>query len=319
MGASVAVLGASGYAGGELLRLLARHPAMRVVAAAGGASAGEDVAALHPHLEGLVDLSFVAVGDLEPTDVCFSCLPHGVLTDHVDALDEALIVDLADDFRGDAAWLYGLPELERGEHRGASRVSNPGCYPTATLLSLVPLARAGLIDGAIVVDAMSGISGAGRTPRDGLMFAGLDGNVAAYGTTDHRHVPEIERGLTRYGNLVATVSFTPHLVPMTRGLLVTARARWTGGDGVDPLEVLRAAYSGEPFVQATEAWPQTKPVVGTNKALVSARLDVRNGLVICSAAIDNLGKGAAGQAIQNANLALGLDETLGLEAVATWP
>lgn len=319
MGASVAVLGASGYAGGELLRLLARHPALTVVAASGGTTAGHVVAEVHPHLAGLVDLRFVAPEEVEPADVCFSCLPHGVLPEKADAIEARLLVDLADDFRGDPAWLYGLPELDRRGYAHVTRISNPGCYPTATLLALVPFARAGLIEGPLVVDAMSGVSGAGRAARDGLLFAGLDGSVAAYGTVEHRHVPEIERGLQRYGGLDAAVSFTPHLVPMARGLLVTARARWKPGAATDPLEVLRDAYAGESFVEVTEQWPSTKPVVGTNNVHVSARLDERTGFVICSAAIDNLGKGAAGQAVQNANLALGLDERFGLEAVATWP
>lgn len=320
MGASVAVLGASGYAGGELLRLLAAHPALTVSSAAASSRAGEPVAAVHPHLAGIFDLDLVAAADVvSGVDVCFSCLPHGVLPELLDGIDVGVLVDLADDFRGDASWTYGLPELDRSAHEGATRISNPGCYPTAALLCLAPLARAGLIGSAIVVDAMSGVSGAGRTPRDGLLFSTLDGSVAAYGDVHHRHVPEMERGLTRFGGIEATVSFTPHLVPTTRGLLVTARAPWLGGDGDDPLDVLRAAYRGEPFVEVMEGWPSTKAVAGTNRAHVSSRIDARNGLVICSAAIDNLGKGAAGQAIQNANLALGLEETLGLEVVAAWP
>ena len=320
MGSSVAVLGASGYAGGELLRLLAAHPALTVTVAGASSRAGEPLAAVHPQLAGIFDLDLVPAADAcDGVDVCFSCLPHGVLPDLLDSVDAGLLVDLADDFRADASWTYGLPELDRDRHRGSTRISNPGCYPTATLLCLVPLARAGLLGPSIVVDAMSGVSGAGRAPRDGLLFSTLDGSVAAYGDVHHRHVPEMERGLAGFGGRDASVSFTPHLVPTTRGLLVTARSPWLGGDGDDPLEVLRAAYAGEPFVEVIEGWPSTKAVAGTNRAHVSARVDARNGLVICSAAIDNLGKGAAGQAIQNANLALGLEETLGLEVVAAWP
>lgn len=319
MGASIAVLGASGYAGGELLRLLARHPAMSVTAVAGASAAGRTVVEVHPHLTGNYELVLGSLDQPVEADVCFSCLPHGVLPDHLDAIDAGLLVDLADDFRGDPGWVYGMPELDRAAHAGAARVSNPGCYPTASLLCLAPLAVAGLLGTTVTIDAMSGVSGAGRSAKDSLLFSTLDSSAAAYGSVTHRHIPEIERGLAGFGGLQATVSFTPHLVPMTRGLLVTARAPWQGAVGDDPLEILRAAYDDEPFVQVIEEWPATKAVAGTNNAHVSARLDERNGLVICSAAIDNLGKGAAGQAIQNANLALGLEETLGLEAVAAWP
>ena len=320
MGAVVGVLGASGYAGGELLRVLARHPAMSVAAVAADSSAGRPLAQVHPHLAGSLDLVLVPLNQVAGhVDVWFSCLPHGVLPDRLGTIDSGLVVDLAEDFRAHPDWIYGLPELDRDAHRGAARISNPGCYPTATLLCLVPLARAGLIGGSVTVDAMSGFSGAGRSARDALLFATVDNNATAYGSVAHRHVPEMERGLLRYAGFDATISFTPHLVPMARGLLVTARAAWLAPPDVDPIQVLRAAYEDEPFVDVTEEWPSTKPVTGTNRARVSARVDERNGLVICSAAIDNLGKGAAGQAVQNANLALGLDESLGLDAVAAWP
>lgn len=320
MGASAAVLGASGYAGGELLRLLARHPSIKVAAVGGDSTAGQPLAQVHPQLAGWFDLVLVATDDLyAEADVCFSCLPHGVLPGRMGSIDAGVVVDLADDFRADPDWVYGLPELDRDAQRGASRISNPGCYPTATLLCLVPLARAGLIGGPVTLDAMSGLSGAGRAAREDLLFATVHGSATAYGSVTHRHVPEMERGLVRYAGFDATISFTPHLVPMARGLLVTARAAWLAPPDVDPVQVLRAAYEDEPFVDVTEEWPSTKAVVGTNRAHVSARVDERNGLVICSAALDNLGKGAAGQAIQNANLALGLDESFGLDAVAAWP
>jgi N-acetyl-gamma-glutamyl-phosphate reductase len=188
------------------------------------------------------------------------------------------------------------------------------------LLSLVPFVRAGLIEGPVVVDALSGTSGAGRKMQDHLLHSSIDGNVSAYGTVEHRHVPEMERGLAAFGGSDVTVSFTPHLVPMSRGLLVTARAKLARDiDDDDALGVLQDAYSMEPFVRASTEWPATKSVYGTNNALVSARVDARAGFLVCSAAIDNLGKGAAGQAIQNANLALGLEETTGLEASGVWP
>jgi N-acetyl-gamma-glutamyl-phosphate reductase len=321
MGASAAVLGASGYAGGELLRLLAQHPAIGVIAVVGGTRAGEPLGEVHPHLRGVLDLP---VGSFQDTplgaDICFSCLPHGVLPDHLGAVESDLVVDLAEDFRAHPSWVYGLPEADRGSLAGATRIANPGCYPTASLLCLVPFARAGWLGDRVIIDALSGVSGAGRSARDGLLFSTLDGGASAYGTVAHRHIAEIEQGLHGFGEVVATVSFTPHLVPMSRGLLVTCRFEAPAGVSEDTaLEVLHQAYGHEAFVQVIEGWPATKAVAGTNRAQVSARVDERGGYVICSCAIDNLGKGAAGQAIQNANLALGLEETAGLEAIAAWP
>jgi N-acetyl-gamma-glutamyl-phosphate reductase len=319
MGVQAAVLGASGYSGGEVLRLLTSHPAIEVVCAAGGSKAGSSVGAVQPHLAAHLDLDLVPLDDAlaAPADVVFSCLPSGALGEVV---DDRCIVDLSDEHRGDAAWTYGLTEFNRESVVGKKLIANPGCYPTATLLALVPFARAGLIEGPVIVDAMSGTSGAGRKGEDHLLHASLDGNVTAYGTVTHRHVPEMERGLASYGELDTTVSFTPHLVPIARGLLVTARARLTGQiDDGDAREVLENAYSAEPFITAIEGWPSPKSVAGTNRAVVSAHVDTRNGLLVASAAIDNLGKGAAGQAIQNANLALGLGETTGLDAVGVWP
>ena len=180
--------------------------------------------------------------------------------------------------------------------------------------------RAGVITGPITVDAMSGTSGAGQDVDKAFLFSALHGSVAAYGTTEHRHVAEMERGLKRFGGLDAGLSFTPHLVPMARGLLATCRARLTGDmTDADATDILKSAYDAEPFVTVMDTWPATKAVAGTNRVLVSAKVDSRNDLLVCSAAIDNLGKGAAGQAIQNANVVLGLDESAGLEQVAAWP
>jgi N-acetyl-gamma-glutamyl-phosphate reductase len=289
------------------------------VCAAGGSKAGSAVGAVQPHLAAHLDLDLVSLDEAlaGPADVVFSCLPSGALGD-VDG--DRCVVDLSDEHRGDDAWTYGLCEFNRDSVPGKKLIANPGCYPTATLLALVPFARAGLIEGPVIVDAMSGTSGAGRKGEDHLLHASLDGNVSAYGTVTHRHVPEMERGLASYGELETTVSFTPHLVPIARGLLVTARARLTAQiDDGDALEVLENSYSAEPFVATIEGWPSPKSVAGTNRAVVSAHVDNRNGMLVASAAIDNLGKGAAGQAIQNANLALGLGETTGLDAVGVWP
>jgi N-acetyl-gamma-glutamyl-phosphate reductase len=255
----------------------------------------------------------------EPADVVFSCLPSGELRSHLGSTD-ALIVDLSDDNRADPAWTYGLTEFNRSALTSGAPIANPGCYPTAALLALVPFARAGIIAPPIVVDAMSGVSGAGRKSEDRLSFSVLDASASAYGSVEHRHVPEIERGLAAFGGLLTGVSFTPHLVPFPRGLLVTARARLSKSmTDAEALGVLRAAFEDEPFVWPIEDWPATKAVAGSNRALVSARVDERNGWIVCSAAIDNLVKGAAGQALQNANIALGLDERTGLDLVGVWP
>jgi N-acetyl-gamma-glutamyl-phosphate reductase len=231
-----------------------------------------------------------------------------------------LVIDLSDDHRFDRGWVYGLTEFGRPGLVGAPRIANPGCYPTATLLALVPFVRAGLVEGPLVIDAISGYSGAGRAAEDRLSLATGSGGVTAYGGVDHRHVGEMERGLAAFGGAEHVVSFTPHLAPMPRGLLVTARAELgiSMDDGA-ALEELRHSYSREPFVDVTAEWPTTKAVIGSNRAVVSARVDPRAGLLIVSCAIDNLGKGAAGQAIQNANVALGIEETAGLSGLGVWP
>lgn len=321
MAASAVVLGASGYAGGEVLRLLARHPAIEVTAASAASRAGAAVTEILPHLRGLTSLELGPLDEVASVeaDVCISCLPHGAFPDQLPHVRADVIVDLGDDFRADGAWVYGLPELRRVP--AAKRIANPGCYPTAALLCVAPFVRAGLADGPVVIDAISGVSGAGRSPKDPLLFANLDGGVSAYGSTDHKHVAEIERGLSGEAGSDVLVSFTPHLAPMSRGLLVTARVPISDSTfgSQDALDMLRNAYSDEPFVHVLEGWPATKAVAGTNLAHVSARVDARTSYLVCSAAIDNLGKGAAGQAIQNVNIALGLEETTGLEAIAVWP
>lgn len=318
MGVQAAVLGASGYAGGELLRYLAVHPAIDVVAVAAGAKKGLPVSDVLPHIVG-IDLELQGIaGVLEaPADVVFSCLPPGELPD---VGGERCVVDLSDDHRADETWTYGLPEFDRDRVATATSIANPGCYPTATLLCLVPFVASGAIEGPVVVDALSGTSGAGRRSEDHLLHASLESSATAYGSVSHRHVPEMERGLASFGGRGLTVSFTPHLVPMSRGLLVTARAPLSRDiDDAGALEILSDTYSNEPFVSVIESWPATKSVAGSNRAVVAARVDGRAGMLVCSAVIDNLGKGAAGQAVQNANLALGLGETTGLETMGVWP
>ncbi|MGH2694600.1 MAG: N-acetyl-gamma-glutamyl-phosphate reductase [Actinomycetota bacterium] len=321
MALSATVLGASGYSGAEVLRLVSGHPGMELTAAGAHGRAGGTIPTVLPHLAGLGGtLVSLEAASATRADVCFSCLPGGVLPEVVPRVKAPLVIDLSDDFRSEKGWIYGLTEFARGELKGASRVANPGCYPTAVLMCLVPFARAGVAGAPIVVDALSGVSGAGRKAEDRLLFAQLSGGAAAYGTTEHRHVAEMERGLARFGGLDASVSFTPHLVPMPRGILVTARARLTTRlSDADAIALLEAHYSNEGFVSVTEDWPSTKPVTGTNRVHLSARIDRRNSMLICSAAMDNLGKGAAGQALQNANVALGIEESSGLEAYGIWP
>ena len=315
------VLGASGYSGGELLRLLGRHGGLAVGAASAVSRSGEPLGAVHPHLASATSsLVTTEAAVATKADVCFSCLPGGELVKHYDSIAAPVVVDLADDFRGDRQWVYGLTEFARPDVSGALRIANPGCYPTATLLALVPFARAGLVTSPVVVDAISGLSGAGRKLQDRLLLAGADSAVAAYGTVEHRHIGEIERGLRDFGGLDAPVSFTPHLAPMSRGLLATVRAGLVSGlDDAEAADVLHDAYDGEPFVTVVDDWPSTKAVGGSNGAQVTARVDARAGWLVASCALDNLGKGAAGQALQNANLALGFDEGRGLETTGVWP
>jgi N-acetyl-gamma-glutamyl-phosphate reductase len=322
MGHTAAVLGASGYSGAELVRLLCEHPAIDVTSISASTRAGEPVGDVLPHLTGaqLPPLIPIEEAVAAGAEVVFSCLPSGELSKHVESLDAGLVVDLADDHRADPEWVYGLTEHNRPALVGAARIANPGCYPTAVLIALVPFAARGLIGSPVLVDAVSGASGAGRRLEDRLLLATAAGSIGAYGSTRHRHVPEMERALRSFGDLDATVSFTPHLGPFERGLLASVRApvRSDIADG-DALEVLRDAYGGEAFVEVVDAWPQTKAVAGTNRTHVMARVDERAGYLIVSCAIDNLGKGAAGQALQNANLALGLPEAAGLGALGVWP
>lgn len=321
MGYSVGIIGASGYVGGELLRLLAGHPSFHVVAVSGGRSAGSSVADVHPHLSGTTDVFGTAADLLKGDfDLVFSCLPSGELGPLLDGFPgSTTIVDLSDEHRAAPDWVYGLTEFAR-DSLPATRIANPGCYPTATLLAILPFVAAGMVSGPVLIDGMSGVSGAGRKAEDRLLFAGLHGDLMAYGTTEHRHVPEIERCLARVSGRQMTISFTPHLVPLARGLLVTVRAPLSGStDDAEALDVLRQRYGPEPFVEVVEEWPRVKAVAGSNRAHVHGRVDQRSGHLVCSVAIDNLGKGAAGQAIQNANLCFGLPEEAGLQSLGVWP
>ncbi|MCY7279624.1 MAG: N-acetyl-gamma-glutamyl-phosphate reductase [Sphingomonas bacterium] len=332
----VAILGASGYVGGELLRLIAAHPALEVAVAFGSSTAGRPVSDVHPHLALAYPHMMLAVWTpalLADVDLIFAALPHGETQRLADELlaPAIPIVDLGADFRLDRAadfetwygephqrpdlldqFTYGLPEFFRDEIRNSKRVAAPGCYPTAANLALKPLLDAGVIEPeGIIVDAASGVSGAGRSANAGTHFCSVDGSFRAYGLTAHRHTAEMEMVSG------ASVLFTPHLMATSRGILATCYAKATGT--ADPLAILREAYADEPFVHVGEALPETKWATGSNAAFLSARFDQRTGTIVALCAIDNLGKGAAGQMIQCANLMLGQDETAGLSNIGVYP
>ena len=367
MGARVAVAGASGYAGGELLRLLAGHPDLEIGAVTGQGNAGQPVGAVHPHLAALPGLAgrrFEALeeGAFGECDLVFLALPHGQAAALAAGLPAGpMVVDLGADFRlGDPAawqkfygsghqgrWPYGLPELPGGRAAisAARRVAAPGCYATAAALALAPLLAAGLVSPAdVVVVAASGTSGAGRSAKPELLGSEVMGSVSAYQVGGvHRHTPEMEQALGEAAGTAVTVSFTPLLAPMPRGILATCTAPLTAaagaGDGPGPggsdpggpdpggtatgrlRAALEQAYAGEPFVRVLPAgqWPATASVSGSNAAHLQVAADPHAGRAVAVAALDNLGKGAAGQAIQDANLMLGLPETAGLAACGVAP
>jgi len=342
----VGVVGASGYGGAELLRLCAGHPHLEVAVAAANAQAGAAVAAHTPSLAAAYpDLVYGPTDPaaLDGLDLVFLALPHGASQHLVpELLDRVgVVVDLAADFRladpglyptwyGDehlapellGSFVYGLPELHRAELVGATRVAAPGCYPTAALLALAPLVEAGVLalpaagGPPLIVDAASGTSGAGRAPKENLHFAAVDEDFVAYGLLDHRHTAEMEQGLG------TSVLFTPHLAPMVRGILATCYARPAEPGGLtteDAMQLLHDRYDDEPFVVVADAPPSTKAASGSNTAHLSVRVDPRTGWVVVLSAIDNLVKGAAGQAVQCANLALSLPEGAGLPLVGVYP
>jgi N-acetyl-gamma-glutamyl-phosphate reductase len=339
-----AVLGASGYSGGELLRLLAGHPRVQIVAAGASERAGLTVGDVHPHLAPLGALPLEDLGPdvADRCDVAFLALPHGTSAQLAPALLErgARVIDLAGDFRLPAEeypgwygfehpapeWLgkavYGLPELFRADIPGAQLVANPGCFPTAAALALAPAARAGMLGAPVIVDAKTGVSGAGAKPTSTVHYAQTEGSVRPYRVASHQHTPEIERALAAVGGGDVRVTFVPHLVPAVRGVLVTCYApfagRTTAGD-VD--RVIHEAYDDEPFVRVLGdgTMPDPKRVAGTNVCEIGIGVDARTGTAIVAAAIDNLGKGAAGQAVQNMNLLFGFDEATALPVLGVYP
>ena len=345
--ASAGIVGGSGYTGALLAELLLKHPSVKLAAISSESLAGEPVQQHLPRLRS--DLAFCSLADLGGVDVAFLCTPHGDAAPIAKSLldDGVKVIDLSADFRLDAAtyreWygehpcpellpgVYGLTELHRDEVAAAGLVANPGCYPTAALLALAPLKQLGLAD--VIVDAKSGVSGAGKTPKASTHFCSVDSDLVAYGVGSHRHYPEIARGLaavTARGGMgsapsgpgtaagswnAPSLTFVPHLVPLQRGISETIYVRpatWPLPAQDDLLALYEEFYAGEPFVEVCDAPPALKDVAGTNYCRIFPFVDERAGRILVVSVIDNLMKGASGQAVQNMNVMLGLAEHAGL-------
>ncbi|HHT01293.1 MAG TPA: N-acetyl-gamma-glutamyl-phosphate reductase [Firmicutes bacterium] len=347
MAIKVALAGATGYAGTELTRLLYCHPDIELVSLAAGRREGEKLVVINPQFHGLRYEAFIGLEDLLATEaeLIFLALPHGHAMEIVPNLLAAgrRVIDLSADYRLQdvqtfAAWygkehcgsealaqaVYGLPELQDVDWATVRLVANPGCYPTAILLGLAPFLQAGLVKTeGIIVDAKSGVSGAGRSPKLEMLYSEVNENVRAYGVGGvHRHLPEIEQEVSRWTGLDCTITFTPHLIPMTRGILATIYLTPNHTIGTaDALQVLERFYQGCPFVHVLPpgSLPNTKAVFGSNHCQLGAVVDGRTGRLIVISVIDNLGKGAAGQAVQNMNLMCGWPEEMGLATPGLFP
>lgn len=342
------IIGVNGYAGGEVLRLLVRHPEVEVAAVASRSQTDHLVSEIFPSMIGdkTGELRIVAVDaeEFAECDLVFLAVPHGVAAELAPGfLDQGKkVIDLGADFRFKdvevyEAWygvkhsavsylaeaVYGLPELYREQIKGARLVGNPGCYPTSILLGTAPLLKNGIEDVELLIaDSKSGVSGAGRSPKPDLQYAEVEGSLKAYGLVRHRHVAEIEEVASDLAGREVKVSFTPHLVPMVRGLFSTIHLMMKDEITTEELtKVYQDFYQKEPFVTILPepGLPQTKAVIYTNSCHISLRVDQRTKQIIILSALDNLIKGAAGQAIQNMNLMFGLDETLGLNFTGIWP
>lgn len=325
MSIRVGIVGVSGYGGGEALRLCAAHPAFEVVYAAGESSAGARLAERFPGVPPkLADLTIDKwdPAALPPLDLLFASLPTGASAEPLARVPKDVkVVDIGGDHRYADGWTYGLADVWPDQVRGAARVANPGCFPAATLAALAPLLDAKLVEPAnIIVDAKTGVSGAGRGDGDNKFgYAEVNEDLAAYGLLKHVHMPEMSRTIERLsGGSAAGLVFTPHLVPMTRGILSTVYCRGTPTTG-QCLDAARTFYAARPFVRVTDKPPHTKWATGTNLTFVSYAADPVRNLVIAIGVVDNLGKGAAGQAVQNANLMTGQPEAAGLDGMAVWP
>ena len=341
----IGILGASGYTGAELLRILSRHPGAEIRALTADRNAGQSVASVFPHLGGLKLPTLIKIDDVDWSgiDFAYCCLPHGSSQAIVARLPRTLkIVDLSADFRLSdpalyAQWyghshqavdlqkeaVYGLTELMRTQVKTARLVANPGCYPTGAQLPLVPLLEAGQIDAhAIIIDSKSGVSGAGRAAKEAYLFTEVAEGIHPYGIAGHRHAPEIEQGLSLAARQTVTVTFTPHLMPMNRGILSTIYVRLAKDVTAAMLKAtLERRYEGEPFVRIVpqDAMPATRHVRGSNHCLIGVYADRSPQRAIVVTAIDNLVKGASGQAVQNMNLMTGQPEATGLMQEALFP
>ena len=339
----VGIVGGTGYTGVELLRLLARHPQAEVVAITSRKEAGMPVADMFPNLRGHIHLKFCEPQDagLENCDMVFFATPNGIAMQQARELLAAgvRVVDLAADFRikDIAVWqkwygmehgcpelvaeaVYGLPEVNRAAIQTARLVANPGCYPTAVQLGFLPLLEAGVVDASyLIADAKSGVSGAGRKAEVGALFAEAGDNFKAYAASGHRHLPEISQGLARYASKRVGLTFVPHLTPLIRGIHATLYARLT--DAADVQALFEARYANEPFVDVLPfgSHPETRSVRGANMCRIALHQPQGGDTLVILSAIDNLVKGASGQAVQNMNIMFGLPETMGLELVGLLP
>jgi N-acetyl-gamma-glutamyl-phosphate reductase len=328
----IGIVGVSGYGGSELLRLCIGHPSFDVVYASGESTVGQTIAqrfpALAGHPTGKVVIEPFMPEKLDGIDLLFASLPTGKSSEPLSRVPSSTkIVDVGGDHRYVNGWVYGLTELPGQRERIAktSRLANPGCYPAAALLALAPLVSEGLIEPeGIAIDAKSGVTGTGRGGASDFGYAETNEDLFAYGLAGHTHVPEIQRTLSDLSGAKASVAFTPHLVPMTRGILATCYARPRGKiDAARLYSAAEAAYRNQPFVKLVPVekgrGPHTKWASGSNLVFISYAVNPDTGLVVAVSAIDNLGKGAAGQAVQNANLMTGQKETAGLEGLPPWP
>lgn len=333
----VAVCGASGYTGGELLRILKYHQNVEVVAITSERNKGKHLTTVHPHLRGFYDLSFISIKDpdlLKKAELFFTALPHGQAQEWVAHFYKKgkFVIDLSADYRLQdpavySSWyglehsfpeiindaVYGLPEQERTRIMGTRLVANPGCYPTSAIIGLLPVLREGLIErDGIVIDSKSGTSGAGRKESIHYSFCEINEAFKAYSVGKHRHTPEIEQQLSKLAGEDIRVEFTPHLLPINRGILTTIYCKATTSDPAQVLDIYKGAYEKEPFVRLLDSPPDLRNVRGTNFCDLWVYLNKRTGRLIIVTAIDNLVKGASGQAVQNMNIMMNFPETEGL-------
>ena len=339
-----AVLGSTGYAGAELVRILSGHKDVEIVYLASHSYVGKAFSQIYPGMRGVCDL-VLQEDDIDKAsagaDVVFMALPAGLSSKFTDPglLKRCVVIDIGSDFRIHdldeyKAWykvehyhpelldeaVYGLVEIHRDEIKGKRLIANPGCYTTCSIMTLYPLVKNGLIDtGTIIIDAKSGTSGAGRSEKLTSLFCEVNESIKPYGVATHRHTPEIEQELSEAAGKKVTLQFTPHLVPMNRGILSCCYAKLLPGVTEEDIAAAYSMYKDEPFVRLIDTLPETKYVKGTNLVDIAWRVDKRTGNVIARGAIDNLVKGAAGQAVQNMNVAFGLEETEGLSLAAGCP